>query len=121
MHTFSLKSAPLIWQPICLCILFPTATGIAAELRSDDAARWWPKQAMPTALVRLEQGDFPSLSGSYAMTAQSVAGLAAKAVNEGRHDEMVWTGTGNPELERWYSRLFAQHSSLKKRGAIGAW
>ena len=42
--------------------------------------------------MRLEQNDFPSPRVSYEMMAQSVAGLAAKAVNEGRGDELVWIG-----------------------------
>ncbi len=30
------------------------------------------------------------------MMLQSIAGLAAQAVNEGRGDEMVWVDEGNP-------------------------
>ena len=45
-----------------------------------DENRWWPVQAMPKALVRL-QDDLPAPRASCDMMAQSVAGLAAKAVN----------------------------------------
>ena len=59
---------------------------------------------MPRALVRL-QNDLPAPRASCEMMAQSVAGLAAKAVNEGRADEMVWVGTDNIDIEDWFARL----------------
>ena len=62
----------------------------ASFLNAADEGRWWPVQAMPKALVRLEEvNKFSGDRASFEMTAQSVAGLAAKAVNEGRRDEMV--------------------------------
>jgi hypothetical protein len=36
------------------------------------------------------QPEFPASRVALQMMAQSVAGLAAKAVNEGRGDELVW-------------------------------
>ena len=62
-----------------------------------DENRWWPVQAMPKGLVRLQK-DLPAPRASCDMMAQSVAGLAAKAVNEGRADEMVWVGTDNIDM-----------------------
>src|SRR5688572_9667171 len=97
-------------QSICiaslyLCALVPVATSLAADATSESEARWWPVQAVPNALVRLEQNDFPSPRVSYEMMAQSVAGLAAKAVNEGRGDELVWVGDGN----EWLARRLVRH------------
>src|SRR6266850_931455 len=57
---------------------------------------WWPAQAMPKALVRTtNRNDLPLLGASRDMMLQSVAGLVARAVNDGRSDEMVWVGTDN--------------------------
>jgi hypothetical protein len=55
------------------------------------------------------------------MLIQSVAGLAAKAVNEGRGDEMVWVESGNQDVEDWFARVLAAHPALKKSGAFGPW
>ena len=55
------------------------------------------------------------------MMVQSVAGLAAKAVNEGRGDEMAWVDNGNPDLEDWLSRLFAARPVLQRSGPFGPW
>jgi hypothetical protein len=73
---------------ICFALIFSLIPFPAAA----DENRWWPVQAMPKGLVRLQK-DLPAPRASCDMMAQSVAGLAAKAVNEGRADEMVWVGT----------------------------
>lgn len=75
---------------ICFALIFSPIPFPAAA----DENRWWPVQAMPKGLVRL-QNDLPAPRASCDMMAQSLAGLAAKAVNEGRADEMVWVGTDN--------------------------
>ena len=106
---------------LCSYALLPTLASFAADAISDNDARWWPVQAVPKALVRLEQNDFPSPRSSYEMMAQSVAGLAAKAVNEGRGDEMVWIGSANAGLEEWLDRLLGRHPDLEMRGVVGLW
>ena len=55
------------------------------------------------------------------MMVQSVAGLAAKAVNESRGDEMVWVDSGNPDVEDWLTRLLLAHPGLQKSGAFEPW
>ncbi|HEX4121341.1 MAG TPA: hypothetical protein VH619_12040 [Verrucomicrobiae bacterium] len=55
------------------------------------------------------------------MMVQSVAGLAAKAVNEGRGDELVWVNNGDGDLEKWYARLFVQHPDLAAAGTYEPW
>jgi hypothetical protein len=47
-----------------------------------------------------------------------VAGLAAKAVNESRADEMVWVGTDNIDIEDWLARLLKRHPQLELRGSF---
>ncbi len=55
------------------------------------------------------------------MTAQSVAGLSAKAVNEGRSNEMVWIANGDPDLERWHARLLTRNPNLKVEHVANIW
>jgi hypothetical protein len=101
---------------ICFAlILSPKPLPAAAEEN-----RWWPVQAMPKALVRL-QNDLPAPRASCEMMAQSVAGLAAKAVNEGRADEMVWAGTDNVDIEDWLARLVKRQPQLELRGTFALW
>jgi hypothetical protein len=84
--------------------------------------RWWPVQTLPEAVVRTaNQQEFPAPRVALQMMVQSVAGLAAKAVNEGRGDEMVWVNNGNADLEDWYARLLATHPNLKQPGTFGPW
>jgi hypothetical protein len=55
------------------------------------------------------------------MLLQSVAGLAAKAVNEGRGDELVWVETGSEDVNRWYAGLVARQTDLEIRGPLESW
>lgn len=97
-----------------ICVL----PGFAAE--SDD--RWWPVQAFPKAVIRTaNQQEFPEPRAALQMMVQSVAGLAAKAVNEGRGDELVWVYNGDGDLEKWYARLLAAHPGLARPGAFEPW
>jgi hypothetical protein len=86
-----------------------------------DEDRWWPEQALPKALVRVQENEFPEPHAAQAMVAQSMAGLAAKAVNEGRGDEMVWVGTDNIDIEDWYARLLKRQPQLELRGTFALW
>ena len=89
----------------------------------DNGAGWWPTQAMPKALVRTEsENAFPSPRIPHRMIVQSVAGLAAKAVNDGRGDEMVWVAIDdNVDVEDWFARLLQGHPQLEMRGIFGPW
>lgn len=89
---------------------------------ADEHDRWWPTQKLPKTIVRTpSQHDFPAPKLALQMMVQSVAGLAAKAVNEGRNDEMVWVSNGNLDLEEWYSRLAAAYTNLNQRGPLAPW
>src|SRR5437899_7945159 len=73
---------------------------------------------MPKALVRTS----PAARGeSVDMMVQSLAGLAARAVNDGRGDEMVWVGTDNVDVEDWFARLLRRHPQLEMRGVFDPW
>jgi hypothetical protein len=82
-------------------------------------SRWWPTQAVQKTLVRLTND--PGASTSHAMTAQSVAGIAANAVNEGRGDEMVWVDSGNVDAEDWLARTSKRQPQVEMRGEFGLW
>ncbi len=112
-----------IWRgrleiPLLVLALFSALPVFAGQ--ADD--RWWPVQAMPKAVVRTaNQQEFPEPRAALQMMVQSVAGLAAKAVNEGRGDELVWVNNGNGDLEKWYARLLASHPDLATPGAFEPW
>ena len=87
-----------------------------------DENRWWPTQAFPKAVIRTtNQQEFSEPRVALQMMVQSVAGLAAKAVNEGRGDELVWVANGGGDLEKWYARLLARHPELATPGAFAPW
>src|SRR6185503_10277466 len=99
------------WQRAMIVVLSLCAAAGAEE------ARWFGKQALPKAIVRAKaEGSVPM-----GMMVQSVGGLAAKAVNEGRGDELVWVLTGNADLERWYAGWMRAARSVEMRGEMGAW
>src|ERR1035438_1163923 len=103
--------------PMVMALLI-TAPVFAGE--EDD--RWWPTQAFPKAVVRTtNQQQFPEPRVALQMMGQSVSGLAAKAVNEGRGDELVWVNNGDGDLEKWYARLLAQHPGLATPGTYEPW
>ena len=101
---------------LVLVLALPPAMVAAEE------GRWWPVQVLPKALVRTENWQrFSAPNGAYQMLVQSVAGLAAKAVNQGRGDELVWVGTDHADLEHWYDRLLARRPQLQVRGVLRPW
>ena len=56
-----------------------------------EEGRWWPVQSLPHAIVRTTSLErFPTPHGAHHMLVQSVAGLAAKAVNADA--AMSWSG-----------------------------
>jgi hypothetical protein len=88
----------------------------------EEEDRWWPTQAFPKAVVRTtNQQQFPEPRVALQMMVQSVAGLAAKAVNEHRGDELVWVYNGDGDLEKWYARLLARYPDLSTPGAYEPW
>jgi hypothetical protein len=52
---------------------------------------------------------------------QSVAGLAAQAVNAKTHDELVWVVTGSPEFEGWYDTAIRNQSTAGADGDVAVW
>ena len=103
-------------------LLVMSLLSAAPVLAGQEEDRWWPTQAFPKAVVRTtNQQQFPEPRVALQMMVQSVAGLAAKAVNEGRGDELVWVNNGDGDLEKWYARLLARHPDLARPGVFGPW
>lgn len=102
-------------------------------------SEFWPVQEVPRGYVRVTNhehlGTAPKLSsplvpeGAFGAThvlAQSISGLAARAVNEGRGDEMVWIEVGHPQLHinTAYDLLhknLMDRLGLEYRGSYGPW
>ena len=105
-------------NPLLLAGLFYAIPALAGQ--NED--RWWPVQSLPEAVVRTSnQQEFPAPRAALQMMVQSVAGLAAQAVNEGRGEELVWINDGNADLEDWYARLLVTHPELRTPGTVGPW
>ncbi len=94
--------------------------------------RWFPVQAVPKGVVTsglhegFEQVKSPGGQstigglGATHMMVQSIAGLAAAAVNRGELDEMVWIGANGPDYARWYGDLVGR-LKLQERGIYRPW
>jgi len=102
---------------ICLALLAPNP----AFPSDTDEDRWWPVQVGPKELVQLSQDGLPEPRAASEMMAQSIAGLAAKAVNEHRAHELVWIETDNVDIEDWLARRLKHPPQLELGGAFGLW
>lgn len=78
------------------CCSFPV---VAAD-HAYDGRHGWPVQEPPRCVIVCPAGSTPA----EAMLVESLSGLAAQAVNEGRFDTMLWIETGNDS----YKKLFEQ-------------
>ncbi|MCC5905812.1 MAG: hypothetical protein JJU13_06390 [Balneolaceae bacterium] len=77
-----------------------TDQGISSNINSQDEARWLPFQKAPEAVVITTFSDIKEYN-----LIQSLSGLAAKAVNTGELDEMIWTNIDNVSYEEWFERM----------------
>ena len=91
--------------------------------------RLWPIQKTPTGIVSIDSLSFskdtlgtrPINMGDDAFLAQSLAGLAAKAVNEGRGDELVYVDLWDNESYHNWRRLLLRRTELEDRGYATVW
>src|SRR5579859_2613539 len=113
------KSGPVKGRVLLAVLAWLIGARSFAEANDD---RWWPAQKFPHAIVRTtNQQEFSEPRVALQMMVQSVAGLAAMAVNEGRGNELVWVDNGGGDLEKWYDRLLARHPDLAVAGPVGPW
>ena len=102
-------------------LVLPTVALVAGEPPADG---WWPTQVVPRGLVlTTRQADWAShdQDGPMRMLMQSAAGLAAKSVNAGTGDELVWIATGNADNEEWGRRFRAKHPHVQVREMLEPW
>jgi len=98
-----------------------------------ESVRWWPEQAMPKGLVTVETAEMQPVTepcgktvsslnmGAEHMMAQSLAGLAAQAVNEGRGDELVYVNLwDNHDYTLWRTKVL-EHTGIEDRGGSKPW
>lgn len=100
--------------------------------------RWWPRQAAPKIVYRtvshehFEPQESPGgrktagHMGTTHIMIQSLAGLAARAVNEGRCDAMIWITVGhpqyplNPDYAMYYQDI-KNRLGFEERGPLPSW
>jgi hypothetical protein len=119
-----MRPAAPIRKPDSLLIsaMIITAIGLCTKTHAARDDRWFPEQRSPAAIVRtIDDHTFPAPQLASQMMVQSIAGLAAKAVNDSRGDELVWVGTRNADLESWYTRMMSRGDSPKLRGTFTPW
>lgn len=87
---------------------------------SADEDRWWPTQHAPKTIVRVAN-NASEARAALEMMIQSAAGLAAKSVNEGRGDELVWVDTHNVDLDDWLRRWAASRPEVKVSESVKTW
>jgi hypothetical protein len=100
----------------CACGTHRSEGDRAVVAAPDDGPRWWPLQTVPQTLVQVN----PS-SPSVDMMVQSIAGLAAKSVNEGRGTEMVWVRTDDTDVVDWLARRQHRDPRFTMRETFEPW
>lgn len=81
-------------------------------------AGWWPEQKAPKSIVIAgikHTADIREMN-----LAQSVAGLAAQALNEGTGEEGVWIETANPDYQLYFHSL-VKRLKAKTPGTFNTW
>lgn len=95
--------------------------------------RWWPSQKLPKGLVTVSTRDMKPVvepngqtvkcinMGAEHMMVQSLAGLAAQGVNEGRFDELVYVNLwDNADYSLWRNMLL-RRTGIEDRGHATPW
>lgn len=99
------------------------SNGLAA---SDNSVRLWPDQKLPKSLVVISSSEFEApesrgFGSADHYLAQSVAGLAARAVNEGTSTELIYIDLGKDNSYHRWLDLFLKRTGVNNRGTIGIW
>lgn len=96
-----------------LFALVSTVTVLAAE---PESPFWWPAQKTPARYVVCPQPK----NAAEAVLAQSVAGLAARAVGEGRSKRMVWIERDGVCYDTWL-RETVRDRRIRGGGSADVW
>lgn len=94
-----------------------TATNQEKSSNVDPATdnRWLPLQKSPSGVVTASFSDIKEYN-----LVQSLSGLAAKAVNVGELDEMIWTNIDNDSYDEWFDRMI-DRLQPENRGEFQPW
>lgn len=84
-----------------LLIIFSISTHLCSA--EYDGRYGWPVQKQPKSIIVCK----PSKNIAEEMLLESLSGLAAKAVNENRFDEMIWIETENKAYQKIYQSTLA--------------
>lgn len=78
---------------------------------------WWPEQKSPGKVItcQVAHNNYPER-----ILAESLAGLAAKAVNEAKNDEMIWIAVGTPAADEWLNRTISR-LAITERQTMNVW
>lgn len=105
-----------LWKGAILGAFF-FASGDLAASGSEGSGGWWPEQAAPADVIGISQPNTPAER----ILAEGLAGLWARAVNEGREDTLIWIDR-NPHYRDWLDetldRLDARLLSLRRNGSV---
>lgn len=79
---------------------------------SKKGSGYWPRQSVPAAYRRIAMnvpGQDHHGRSAHRITIASLSGIAARAVNEGRHDELIWMETNSDHYDRWREETLGVH------------
>lgn len=68
---------------------------------------WWPEQKIAEKIITCQ---VDGNNHKERILSESLAGIAAKAVNEGKNDELIWVSVSTPALNEWFNRTIARLS-----------
>ena len=93
-------------DPVVVVNLNDEITIVPKTFTVDDA-HWWPKQNKAKTLLIC---NVASEAYDKRMLAESLAGIAAWAVNEGLNDELIWIGAFHGSYPTWFEKLKIRQS-----------
>lgn len=94
---------------IVILLIFPTLVFPAVK------TNWWPEQKLPTQLVRIKPTNLKERN-----LVQSLSGLAAKGVNAGTNNELIWTYVTSTASNYFLSK-WLQRTGVTDRGELSLW
>ncbi len=95
---------------ISLLLLLSISTGISASKEY-----WWPDQKLPAQILRVSPANLAERN-----LVQSISGLAARSVNAGTNDELIWTSVTGSAYNYYLSKWLAR-TSVQDKGNISLW
>ena len=102
------------WAAVGAAFFVP---GSLASTGNQEQGGWWPEQAKPAEIITIPQPNTPAER----ILAEGLAGLWARAVNEGREDTLIWIDR-NPHYRDWLDetvdRLGARSRTLRRNGSV---